>query len=244
MKFIRLLLLASFFLFWVRPARAFSEGDLVINEIMKDPAAVADSAGEWFEIYNPTDQEIDLRGLLIKDEDTDDFLIEGTEPVWIEAFGYLVFGREADETLNGGVEVDYEYAGFNLANGEDEILIREGETEIDRVVWDDGVDWPDPTGAAMALTDPSLDNNLGSNWTTATESYGAGDLGTPGEANFPAPTPTPTLTPTPTPTPTLTPGPGPFLPRPPMMPEFSRRILRRTLRRLWSIWEDFCSPEF
>ena len=28
--------------------------DVVINEIMQNPAAVSDSAGEWFEVFNPT----------------------------------------------------------------------------------------------------------------------------------------------------------------------------------------------
>ena len=29
-------------------------GDVVINEILQNPAAVADTAGEWFEVYNAT----------------------------------------------------------------------------------------------------------------------------------------------------------------------------------------------
>ena len=32
-------------------AQAASSGDLVINEIMQNPAAVADAAGEWFELF-------------------------------------------------------------------------------------------------------------------------------------------------------------------------------------------------
>jgi len=40
----------------------------------------------------------------------------------------------------------------------------------------------------MALANPALDNNVGTNWCTASTSYGAGDLGTPGAANdCPAP---------------------------------------------------------
>jgi hypothetical protein len=45
------------------------------------------------------------------------------------------------------------------------------------------VTFPDPTGASMALVDPSLDNSEGTNWTVSTLVYGAGDKGTPGQSN-------------------------------------------------------------
>ena len=34
-------------------------GDVVINEIMQDPEAVADTAGEWFEVYNAVPSQND-----------------------------------------------------------------------------------------------------------------------------------------------------------------------------------------
>ena len=33
-----------------------ANANVVINEIMQNPSAVNDSAGEWFELYNPTDR--------------------------------------------------------------------------------------------------------------------------------------------------------------------------------------------
>ncbi len=36
---------------------AANPDDIVINEIIQNPAAIADAAGEWFELYNPTDSE-------------------------------------------------------------------------------------------------------------------------------------------------------------------------------------------
>ena len=204
-------MLFAFFLVLIPPSvQALSPGDLVINEIMKDPAAVGDTEGEWFEIYNRTDQTIDLRDLIFQENGTNQFIVVGSEPISVPAFRYFVFGRNQDISTNGGVTVDYEYSNFPLANNDDEIIIFEGATEIDRVEYNDGILWPDPTGASMMLLGPDLDNNLGSNWVTAGADlvYGAGDQGTPGEANYPVPTgEEPTATPTATPTPTETPTP-------------------------------------
>jgi predicted extracellular nuclease len=157
---------------------------LVINEIMQNPAAVGDSAGEWFELYNPGEDPVDIDGWTIQDNDTDSHVIANGGPLVVPAGGFLVLGNNGDSATNGGVAVDYMYASIALANGADElVLITSSATEVDRVEWDGGATFPDPTGASMALIDPVLDNELGENWCTAGTSYGAGDLGTPGAAN-------------------------------------------------------------
>ena len=45
--------------------------NLVINEIMANPLASADASGEWIEITNVSETEINLNGLIIKDNDSD-----------------------------------------------------------------------------------------------------------------------------------------------------------------------------
>ena len=50
--------------------------DLLISEIMANPAALSDARGEWFELYNPTDQEINLRDTWIGDDGRDSHKIE------------------------------------------------------------------------------------------------------------------------------------------------------------------------
>ena len=50
------------------PCFAFSVGDLLISEIMVDPAAITDTRGEWFELYNPGLDPINLRGLELGDD--------------------------------------------------------------------------------------------------------------------------------------------------------------------------------
>jgi len=167
------------------PGTPAGPGDVVINEIMQNPSAVADSAGEWFELFNTTDRSFDLNGWTIMDNDVDVHVIVNGGPLVIPAGGYLVLGNNGDPGTNGGVSVDYVYGGsFFLANGADEVVLLDDVlTEIDRVEWDGGVTFPDPTGASMALQDPALDNNVGANWCEASTPFGAGDLGTPGAAN-------------------------------------------------------------
>jgi len=161
------------------PDPPLNAGDLVITEIMQDPAAVSDADGEWFEIYNASDATIDLGGLVIKDDGSDSHTIAGS--VLVSAGGYALLARNGDSGTNGGLPtVDHVYSGFDLANGDDEVVIMDGATEIDRVAYDGGPSFPDPSGASMYLTDVALDNNVGANWAEETvHTYGDGDYGTP-----------------------------------------------------------------
>ncbi|THH38371.1 ExeM/NucH family extracellular endonuclease [Aliishimia ponticola] len=187
---------------WTTSDTAYGDGDLgtpgaenaapaeppvlVISEVMQNPAAVSDSDGEWFEIYNPGSDDIDINGWTISDNDSDSHTIDNGGPLIVPAGGYLVLGNNADTATNGGVPVAYAYgSGFFLSNGADELVLTDPATgEVDRIEWDGGTAWPDPNGASMALIDPSADNNDGANWTTADTPYGDGDLGTPGVENF------------------------------------------------------------
>jgi predicted extracellular nuclease len=157
---------------------------VVINEIIQNPSSVSDSAGEWFEVYNPGTAAVDIDGWVISDNGSDTHTITNGGPLDIPAGGYLVLGINDDSGTNGGVTVDYEYSSFTLANGDDEVVLTDQlGNEIDRVEYDGGPAFPDPTGASMALANPSLDNNVGANWCESETVFGAGDLGTPGAAN-------------------------------------------------------------
>jgi predicted extracellular nuclease len=170
---------------WVQKAESANPGDVVINEIMQNPSAVSDTNGEWFELINTTGDPIDINGWTIQDTDSDSHVIDNGGPLIIPAAEFLVLARNADSSTNGGVPVDYEYGSdFFLANGADELILTDiAGTEINRVEWDGGPNFPDPNGASMALSDPALDNNIGANWCTAVTPFGDGDLGTPGSAN-------------------------------------------------------------
>ncbi len=166
-------------------------GDVVINEIMQDPAAVSDTAGEWFEVYSATDHAIDLNGWTLKDAGTEHHRIRTAngEPLWLSAGGYLVLGRNADAATNGGVAVAYQFRSFTLGNADDEIILLDGAgTEIDRVAYDGGPGFPKPNDASMQLVRPDLDNAIGANWRVSPDPWpgSAGDRGSPGAANHTA----------------------------------------------------------
>jgi predicted extracellular nuclease len=158
---------------------------VVINEIMQNPAAVGDSSGEWFELHNPSGIAVDIEGWTIQDNDSDSHVIANGGPLIVPAGGFLVLGNNTDSGTNGGATVDYNYGGsFFLGNSADELVLLDGGlVEWDRVEWDGGPAFPDPTGASMSLVDPALDNNVGENWCESPTPFGDGDLGTPGAAN-------------------------------------------------------------
>ncbi len=155
---------------------------LVITEIMQNPKLTADDRGEFFEVYNPDDQPVDMNGFTVKDDDYDSFTV--TSSVVVAAKGYAVFASKP--TGNGGLKPDYSYgSGMFLQNDTDELVIADRDlVQIDRVRWDNGKTFPDPDGASMSLSDPSLDNSVGANWCESTVPWAAGDRGSPGAASW------------------------------------------------------------
>jgi hypothetical protein len=176
----------------------WSEGDLVITEIMNNPASVADPRGEWIEIYNASGRTVVLNGMLIGDAaGTEAHQIADRPIVTMSPDSYLVLGSEIDAAINGDVPVSYQYLGVTLNNGADDFSISvvndSGDTVvIDAVSWDDGVMFPNGSGASMTLESSYVDagsNDEGMYWCAATAPWAAGtDNGSPGEANLPCDT--------------------------------------------------------
>ncbi|HDY75613.1 MAG TPA: hypothetical protein ENH49_03735, partial [Candidatus Marinimicrobia bacterium] len=84
--------------------------NIVITEVMVNPAAVSDTYGEWFEIYNNDSISIELSGWQIADSDNDLHLILPPQDHFLIFAGeYMVFGRNNDSEVNGGYRADYEY---------------------------------------------------------------------------------------------------------------------------------------
>ncbi|GMV40003.1 MAG: hypothetical protein AMXMBFR64_17190 [Myxococcales bacterium] len=165
---------------------AVGPGDLVITEIMQNPAAVSDALGEWFEVKNTTSATLDLSGLVIRDNGTDSHVIEGGPQVLLGPGAVLALGNNGNPATNGGAPVGYQYSGVTLGNTSDAIIVMAGAVVIDQVAWDDGATFPKPNGASMSLDPSATDaaaNDLGAAWCLGTTGYGAGDMGTPGAPN-------------------------------------------------------------
>lgn len=167
-----------------------SIGDIIFTEIMQNPNAVADSAGEYFELHNTTGAPIDLLGMDIIDDSVPSEGFTFLSSLILPANGYLLFAVNGNSGTNGGlpaVDEVYTSGDPSLGNGADGITIQCSGTIIDSVVWSgNSATWPDPSGASMSLKigfETSILNDNGDNWETASSPYGDGDFGTPGLAN-------------------------------------------------------------
>ena len=160
----------------------YSDQGIVITEIMANPGSVSDSYGEWFEIVNTTDSTIDLQGWSIKDLDGDEHeLYSDQASILISPEEYFVLAKNNDQSLNGGVEVDYVYEGYSLSNNDDEVILLDASgSVVDEVHYANG--WPFSSGVSMEIHDPLIDNALIGSWFSSTSSYGNGDMGSPGTA--------------------------------------------------------------
>jgi hypothetical protein len=169
-------------------------GDLVINEVMQNPSSVFDDAGEWFELFNPGPNDVDIEGWTVKDDGSDSFVIASAAgSLVVPAGGYVVIGNNADTATNGGVQVDYAWGTDEmfLSNGSDELeLLDAALNSIDRIAWDNGATFPDPNGSSMSLNVAFAnvtDNDAGVNWSVFLCPIGGnpfnGDDGTPGAVN-------------------------------------------------------------
>ena len=82
-------------------ARHPLEGEIAITEIMSNPAAVADTAGEWFELHNPSaDEALDLGGCSVDDGSAKPHAVPA--PFVIASGEYVVVGRGAEAGFVAG----------------------------------------------------------------------------------------------------------------------------------------------
>src|SRR5262249_38516508 len=101
-------------------------GDLVISEIMQDPTAVGDTDGEWFEVTLKKDvdlNEIELGAI----NSTSITKIGGTDCRRRTAGTRLLFAKNDDPTMNGGLTGIEDMFGFSLSNGAGSLQIVSGD---------------------------------------------------------------------------------------------------------------------
>ena len=162
-------------------AEAIERGDIVITELMIDPASVPDLNGEYIELYNTTGAAIDINGWVLVDHGRDEHTIMSEAPLVLEPGGCAVLARGCDPALNGGLpSCQYAYANIRLSNGEDEVLLIFENDVVDEVVYRRDEGFPIVPGAATELRDPHLSNDDPANWRPSLTSFGAGDFGSPG----------------------------------------------------------------
>jgi len=170
----RILTICSLALFSHFSPAAIFPGNVLITEMMANPAAVSDSNGEWFEIFNTTSNPIDLNGLHIRDNGSNQHTINTAMPLWIPPRDYFVLGRNGDSSSNGGYTADYVYSDFTLGNSSDAIILEFNGSLIDSLIYNSSM-FGTPGNSIEIISG-------GYALTPANLSYGAGDIGTPGSA--------------------------------------------------------------
>jgi hypothetical protein len=156
-------------------AQAALISDLFISEVMVNPNQVSDSNGEWFELFNPTTESVDLNQIFILDDGSDSHQISHIGPLLILSNQYFVLARNGNTLANGGFIADYVYSSFTLGNSSDEIKLTDGVNEL---LLNYGSNFDD-VGISRELTStPMIESNY--TYTPSSLTYGLGDIGTPG----------------------------------------------------------------
>jgi uncharacterized repeat protein (TIGR01451 family) len=135
--------------------------DVVINEVAW-MGTTADSSDEWIELYNNTDQDIDLTGWSITAADgTPNISLSGV----ISAHEYFLLERTNDDPVSD-IPADQTYTG-GMGNSGEVLTLTNGIGVIDTANGDDG-GWPEgnnSTKHTMERIDPTaLDTD--DNWCT------------------------------------------------------------------------------
>lgn len=162
-------------------------GELLITEIMYDPKGMNDSDGEWIEVFNNSDEIINLKDLVFKRGSVSSFH-RITADIELNPGDYAVLGKTSSATDN----VDYVCSAISLPQKGDELIIKTFGTDGTDGSVICAVDYSAegfnevPEGKSLQL-DPSVRDvnaaRLGSNWCASTQTYSTEDCGTPGLAN-------------------------------------------------------------
>ena len=139
---------------------------VVINELHYNPADPDDDDGEFLELHNPGDTDIDLTGFTLDDADSaaegTTLTLSGTLP----AGGYAILVADGSTAWDG--VTTFGSLPFGLGGGGDEMTLRDaGGTIVDEVFYDDSPPWPgeaDGDGPSAELIDPLSDNSLPQSW--------------------------------------------------------------------------------
>ncbi len=168
-----------------------SPGDLVISEIMYNPAGLEDTDAEWLEVWNIGSNTLELYGMIVESgagAGTESFTIGGS--LLLLPDQGLLLGRSGDVDLNGGIAPDYVWGdAIYLSNDGDRISLYTGEgTLMDEVSYSGAAGFPNGNGASLSLASSAFnpaDNDLGGNWCLGTGAYHDTNLGSPGASNPP-----------------------------------------------------------
>lgn len=169
-------------------------GEIEIVEVMYDPSAVPDRAGEYIELQNVTASALDLTGLtLFTATGQRHTLSSARGATQLAPFGLLLLGANSNRMENGGLNLDYVWSDLTLGNGSEQLRLQSGTSVLTSFAWGVETDLPDPSGASLQRAsgcfDPP-DASYPACWCSSTHLWPGGqDLGSPGSLNPDCPAP-------------------------------------------------------
>jgi hypothetical protein len=171
---------------------SITEHDLVINEILPDPAS---GGARFVELYNRSEKVIDLQSLVMATDDSTGSVVTDAQPLVGE--GYLVFPGDYFVLTDDPSEIIQRYGvpfpesiremtGFPVLGNDSGIVViarKDNLTVIDRVKYDAGMHYPllsSKEGVSLERASPDLSSGDRNNWHSAAETVG---FATPGYLN-------------------------------------------------------------
>jgi hypothetical protein len=163
-------------------------GEILVTEIMYDPVAMADTYGEWFELYNASADSLDLYQLVIRRGTANTHII--TDHIILPPGSFIAMAKTDSACA---IVNQYVYGGsITLPNAGDELsILNYGTNGTDGAVISSvnyATGFPGGTGSSISL-DPlhfQVDEaRIGSNWCLSVSQHSTGDFGTPGVSNDP-----------------------------------------------------------
>jgi hypothetical protein len=156
-------------------------GDVVINEIQYNAPSNADP-GDWVELHNRTDVDLDIGGWTFRDSNVEhSYTIPAA--TLLQGGGHIVLCSNLAlfSSVHPAADGSIGDIGFSLSgSGETISLFDAAGKLVDVVAYADSAPWPeeaDGGGATLALKNPRLENSSATHWAAS-----AGG-GTPGTQN-------------------------------------------------------------
>ncbi len=149
-------------IFWI--VEPYVAPDIVITEIMYNPPEAGTDSLEFIEIYNNSDETVDLNGYYFSSGI--EFVFDNTE---IEPGAYILIAVDTMAMRNTFNVMAYQWTDEGLSNSGELIEFSNPDGfVVDAVEYDDANPWPslpDGNGPSLTFCNPGLDNSTADYWT-------------------------------------------------------------------------------
>ena len=141
-------------------------------------ASSSELKGQYVEIYNRSDDWVNLAGWSLKNHQGDVYYFSSYV---LPPSGYFVVGACALGSENGGYTPNAVWNAFMLSRYGEVTIYSPNSEFADKVDWNGS--WPVCSGASCERINPGWESGQPSTWAAGEYTFGQGDYGTPGHQN-------------------------------------------------------------